>query len=162
MKQTGAELRIISQPKDFSLEAYDDAVNEYIHEILTDEHPELEAFRAVANNRLCLDGVDESNLDKARKAGGPFSFTDKRDFSLRVVKAAADEHSYNVRNRFDLEQEGEWTRDSIENYCDNRYEYTTTCIPVFRREGGEELIDLYFLKNGSGEIEKEGPMELIH
>lgn len=160
--QTGAELQIISQPRDFSLEAYDDAVRGYIHEVLTEEHPELEAFRAVANNRLCLDGVDESDLDEARDAGGPFSFTDKRDFSLRVVKAAADEHSYNVRNRFDLEQEGEWTRDSIENHCDNRYEYTTTCIPVFRRENGEELIDLYFLNNGSGDVEKEGPLELIY
>jgi hypothetical protein len=92
---------------------------------------------------------------------GPFTFKNVQDFSLRVIKAAADQHSYQVRNRFALEQEGGWTRDQIHARCEQRYEHTTTCIPVFCREDGEEWIDLYFLETGSGEIEKEGGFELL-
>lgn len=91
----------------------------------------------------------------------PFTFKDPRDFSLRVVKAAADEYSYKVRNRYDLEQDGEWTRDQIEARCEDYFEHTTTCIPVFRRESGDEQIDLYFIENGSGNVEREGPLELL-
>ncbi|MHC3382048.1 5-methylcytosine restriction system specificity protein McrC [Haloarcula sp. CGMCC 1.2071] len=158
--QTGAELQILS-PEEFSLEAYDGVIHEYLHEVLVKEVPELEAFRAVAENKLCLDGVDESDLHKAKQLSGPFTFKDTRDFSLRVLKAAADEHSFNVRNRYDLEQEGDWTREQIELKCDDRYEHATTCVPVFCREDGQEWIDLYFLVNGSGEVEKEGPFKLL-
>ena len=158
--QTGAELQILS-PEEFSLEAYDGVIHEYLHEVLVKEVPELEAFRAVAENKLCLDGVDESDLHKATQLSGPFTFKDTRDFSLRVLKAAADEHSFNVRNRYDLEQEGDWTREQIELKCDDRYEHATTCVPVFCREDGQEWIDLYFLVNGSGEVEKEGPFKLL-
>jgi len=159
--QTGAELQILSPEGEFSLEAYDDVVHEYLHEILADEVPQLDAFRAVAENKLCLDGADESDLAAATEMSGPFTFEDPRDFSLRVLKAAADEHSYEVRNRYDLEQEGDWTREQIQTRCEDRYEYTTTCIPVFCRENGHEWIDLYFLVNGTGEIEKEGPLKLL-
>lgn len=158
--QTGAELQILS-PEEFSLEAYDGVIHEYLHEVLVKEVPELEAFRAVAENKLCLDGVDESDLHRATQLSGPFTFKDTRDFSLRVLKAAADEHSFNVRNRYDLEQEGDWTREQIELKCDDRYEHATTCVPVFCREDGQEWIDLYFLVNGSGEVEKEGPFKLL-
>lgn len=157
--QTGAELQILS-PDDFSLDAYDGVVHDYLHEVLVEKVPELDAFRAVAEYELCLDGVDESDLDQAKQMSGPFTFKDAKDFSLRVLKAAADEYSYDVRNRYDLEQEGEWTRDQIKLKCDDRYEHSTTCVPVFCREDGEEWIDLYFL-NGSGEVEKEGPFKLL-
>jgi hypothetical protein len=129
--------------------------------VLVGEYPELEAFRAVAENRLCLDGVEETDLSRAKQMSGPFTFKDLRDFSLRVVKAAADEHSWEVRNRYDLEQDGDWTREQIETRCDRRYEHTTTCVPVFCRDRGREWIDLYFLENGSGEVEKEGPLKLL-
>mgnify|MGYP007135058047 FL=1 len=123
--------------------------------------PELEAFRAVAENRLCLDGVKETDLSDARSMSGPFTFKDTRDFSLRVLKAAADKHSWEVRNRNDLEQGGNWTREQIETRCKQRYEHTTTCIPVFCREQEQEWIDLYFLQNGSDNVEKEGPLKLL-
>jgi hypothetical protein len=129
--------------------------------VLVEKVPELDAFRAVAEYELCLDGVDESDLDQAKQMSGPFTFKDAKDFSLRVLKAAADEHSYEVRNRYDLEQEGDWTREQIELKCSDRYEHATTCVPVFCREGGEEWIDLYFLVNGSGAVEKEGPLKLL-
>jgi len=80
---------------------------------------------------------------------------------LRVIKAAADIHSFNVKNRFALEQDGGWTRDQIEARCERRYKHATTCIPVFRREEGREWINLYFVKNDTGEVEKEGPLKLL-
>jgi hypothetical protein len=161
--QTGAELQIVSPKGDFTLDGYDDDVRDYLHGVLVERSPELEAFRAVAkdDNHLCLDGVDERDLDRATDMSGPFTFKSVRDFSLRVIKAAADEHSHNVLNRFALEHEGDWTRDQIETRCENRYEHTTTCVPVFCRDGGEEWVDLYFFETSSGEVEKEGPLKLL-
>ena len=159
--QTGAELRIVSPEGEFSLDGYGGAIQNYLHDILVTRSPEIEAFRAVAENRLCLDGVDETDLSDAKSMSGPFTFKDARDFSLRVLKAAADEYSWEVRNRYDLEQDGDWTREQIETRCEQRYEHTTTCVPVFRRDRGLEWIDLYFLQNGSGEVEKEGPLKLL-
>jgi 5-methylcytosine-specific restriction endonuclease McrBC regulatory subunit McrC len=159
--QTGAELRIVSPRDGFSLDAYDDAVRAYLHDLLAEANPELEAFRAVDENELCLDGADESDLSEARRMSGPFTFKDAREFSLKVVKAAADEHSFNVRNRFALEQEGDWTREQIETRCRDRSEHVTTCIPVFCEEDGTEWVDLYFLQNGTGAVEREGPLKLL-
>ncbi|WP_338739872.1 5-methylcytosine restriction system specificity protein McrC [Haloplanus salilacus] len=159
--QTGAELQIISPDGEFTLDGYDDAVHEYLHDVLVGDYPELEAFRAVTQNRLCLDGADEDDLCEAKSMSGPFAFKDARDFSLRVVKAAADEHSWDVRNRYDLEQDGDWTREQIETRCGRRYEHATTCIPVFCRDDGQEWIDLYFFQNGTGQVEKEGPLKLL-
>lgn len=159
--QTGAELEIISPTGDFSLDKYDEVVHEYLHSVLADIHPELEPFYAIAENKLCLDGVSENDLSEATDMNGPFTFQDLRDFSLRVVKAAADEHSYNVRNRYDLEQDGDWTRDQIETRCERRNEYTWTCLPVFYEEDHRDWIDLYFLKRDTGEVEKEGPLKLL-
>jgi len=162
VSQTGAELQVVSPGnRDFTLEAYHRSVRDYLHEALLDDRPELEAFRAVAERELCLDGVNVADLSKATEMSGPFTFKDAKGFSLRVLKAAADEHSWDVRNRYDLEQDGDWTRDQIETRCDDRFEHTTTCIPVFCRESGDEWIDLYFIDNGSGEVEKEGPLKLL-
>jgi hypothetical protein len=161
VEQTGAELQVISPDGEFSLDHYDEVVREYLHEVLSRQAPELDPFRAVAENKLSLDGVDESDLSRATDMSGPFAFKNVSDFSLRVIKAAADQHSYQVRNRLALEQEGGWTRDQIETRCERRYEHTTTCIPVFCRENGQEWIDLYFLNNGSGEIDKEGGFKLM-
>lgn len=159
--QTDATLQIVSPDDNFSIEVYGDAIHEYLYDVLVDEYSELEAFRAVAENALCLDGVSERDLESAREMSGPFAFKDTKDFSLRVVKAAADRHSWNVRNRNDLEQDGEWTRERIETECEKRYEHTTTCIPVFCRDNGEEWIDLYFLDNGSGGLEREKQLKLL-
>jgi hypothetical protein len=158
--QTGAELEIVSPKQEFTLEGYDAVVHDYLYDVLVENSPELEVFRAVAENQLCLDGVDESDLSEAKSMSGPFTFKDVQNFSLRVVKVAADEHSWKVRNRYDLEQGGDWAREQIETRCEQRYEHTTTCVPVFCREHGQEWIDLYFL-DGSGEIEKEGPLKLL-
>jgi len=158
--QTGAELQILS-PDEFSLDAYDGVIHEYLHEVLAEDAPELEAFRAVAENKLCLDGVTTAELSEATSMSGPFTFKDAKAFSLRVIKSAANEHSWNVRNRHDLQLEGEWTRDQIQDRCDQRYEHTTTCVPVFRNEDGNDLIDLYFLQNGGKAVEKEGPFKLL-
>jgi len=159
--QTGAELQIVSPEQEFTLDGYGDVIQTYLHDVLVTRSPELEAFRAVAENRLCLDGIEETDLSDAKSMSGPFTFKDARDFSLRVLKAAADEHSWEVRNRYDLEQDGDWTREQIETRCEQRYEHTTTCVPVFYRKHGQEWIDLYFLQNGSGEVEKEGPLKLL-
>ncbi|ELZ46385.1 hypothetical protein C463_04214 [Halorubrum californiense DSM 19288] len=159
--QTGAELEIISPTGDFSLDKYDEVVHESLQSVLAEIHPELEPFYAIAEKKLCLDGVDEGDLSKAADMNGPFTFQDLRDFSLRVVKAAADEHSYNVRNRYDLEHDGDWTRDQIEARCERRNEYTWTCLPVFYEEDREDWIDLYFLKRDTGEVEKERPLKLL-
>jgi hypothetical protein len=161
--QTGAELQIVSPAGEFALDSYDEVIHDYLHGVLVENSPELEAFRAVAesDNHLCLDGVDESDLARATDMSGPFAFKDARDFSLQVIKAAADEYSWEVRNRYDLEQDGGWTREQIETRCERRYEHTTTCVPVFRRDAGKEWIDLYFIENGTGEVEKEGPLKLL-
>jgi hypothetical protein len=34
-------------------------------------------------------------------------------------------------------------------------------VPVFCRDHGQEWIDLYFLQNGSDDVEKEGPLKLL-
>ena len=163
VKQTDAELQVVSSPEDFALEEYDEALHQYLYEVLVDRYPTLEVLRAVDENELCLDGAVESDLDSLTELSGPFTIREPRDFSLRVIKAAADTHSWNVRNRFDLEQEGEWTRDQIEARCDQYYEHSTTCVPVFARndDTGEEWIELYFLTNGGKEIEREGPLKLL-
>jgi hypothetical protein len=159
VSQTGAELQIVSPPDEFSLDDYGSAVHHYLQGVLSELSPELRAFRAVAENQLCLDGVEETALCEARSMSGPFTFRDTQDFSLRVLKAV-DEHSWNVRNRHALEQEGEWTRDQIQTKCGQRSAHATTCIPVFCHENGKEWIDLYFL-TGAGGVEKEGSLELL-
>ncbi|WP_138007007.1 5-methylcytosine restriction system specificity protein McrC [Halalkalirubrum salinum] len=159
--QTGAELEIVSPTGDFSLDKYDEVVHKYLHSVLVEIHPELEPFYAIAENKLCLDGVTESDLSKASDVSGPFAFQNPQDFSLQVVKAAADEHSYNVRNRSDLEHGGDWTREQIETRCSRRNEYTWTCLPVFYEKDHQDWIDLYFLKRDTGEVKKEGPLKLL-
>lgn len=159
--QTGSELQVISPVGEFTLDSYDGVVEEYLHEALVAECPELEVFRAVYENQLSLDGAHHSDLSAATSMSGPFTFKDPKEFSLKVVKAAADEHSWNVRNRYDLEQNGEWSRDQIQTRCDNYYEHTHTCIPVFCRDDGDEWIDLYFIESSTGEVEKEGPLKLL-
>jgi hypothetical protein len=149
----------VSPPDEFSLDDYGSAVHHYLQGVLSELSPELRAFRAVAENQLCLDGVEETALCEARSMSGPFTFRDTQDFSLRVLKAV-DEHSWNVRNRHALEQEGEWTRDQIQTKCGQRSAHATTCIPVFCHENGKEWIDLYFL-TGAGGVEKEGSLELL-
>jgi 5-methylcytosine-specific restriction endonuclease McrBC regulatory subunit McrC len=159
--QTDAELQVISPQDGFSLAGYDDALYDYLHGVLAENHPELAVFRAVSENKLSLDGVDESELNTAMSMDGPFTFKNPRNFSLRVVKAAADTYSWHHRNRSALEQGGDWTRDRVEGQCEQRDEYTTTCVPVFCIENGQEWIDLYFIDTENRTVEKEGPLKLL-
>jgi 5-methylcytosine-specific restriction endonuclease McrBC regulatory subunit McrC len=144
--QTDAELQVISPNGDqFALDRYHDSVREYLHEVVAETYPALEAFRAVEEYDLCLDQYDATDLSRVAEMGGPFDFSNIHEFSLRVVNAAADTLSNRFSSRSDLEQSGIWTRRQIETQCENRSVDTTTCVPVFRRDGQRERIDLYFL-----------------
>lgn len=163
VEQTDAELQIVSAAGEFDLLSYNEAIKSYIQRVFVERHPELEPFAAIAEprNRLCLSDVKESDLAKVTEPGGPFGFQDQDGFSLRVVKAAADEHSYQVRNRQDLEYEGEWARDQVEYRCEEPNEHVTTCVPVFRRAEPDEWIDLYFLFDRARTVTKADSFKLL-
>jgi 5-methylcytosine-specific restriction endonuclease McrBC regulatory subunit McrC len=144
--QTGAELQVISpDSSDFSLDKYHLHIHDYLHDVLAEKYPALKVYRAVEEHALCLDQHDISDLDRLTDSGGPFDFSNVHEFSLRVVNAAADTLSSQFRSRSDLEQKGKWTRRQIETQCNEQSSKTTTCVPVFRREDGEEHIDLYYV-----------------
>jgi hypothetical protein len=163
VEQTDAELQIVSAAGEFDLLSYNEAIKSYIQRVFVERHPELEPFAAIAEprNRLCLSDVKESDLAKVTEPGGPFGFQDQDGFSLRVIKAAADEHSYQVRNRQDLEYEGEWARDQVEYRCEEPNEHVTTCVPVFRRAEPDEWIDLYFLFDRARTVTKADSFKLL-
>lgn len=166
ISQTGAELQIVSPLAErFGLTEYHDAVRTFLHEALSQHYPVLDVFRAVEDHHLCLDQRDPSDLDRLTEAGGPFDFSNTQEFSLRVVNAAADTLSREHRSRSDLEQNGQWTRRQIETHCGDRSRDDTTCVPVFRRDKGEELIDLYFVTRDSAgtpiSIATEGGFRLL-
>jgi hypothetical protein len=144
--QTGAELEIVSPSSQaFDLSSYHAAVQTYLHDVLVDRYPALEVFRAVELNHLCLDQHDASDLVHLTADDGPFDFSNVSEFSLRVINAAADTLSREHLSRSDLEQEGKWTRHQIETHCREWEGRGVTCVPVFRRESGDEFIDLYFV-----------------
>lgn len=151
IEQTDATLSVIAPSGPFTPQGYSRALESHIHDILVDEQPILEVFRAVSDHALSMDGVAESQLKHVYETNGPFSISNPRNFSLLVVKAAANEHSREVMTRAELEQGGDWTRDSIETACSDHNPDATTCVPVFRRSGGTEYVDLYFIAR-SGEI----------
>ncbi|GAB3686542.1 hypothetical protein GCM10028857_18750 [Salinarchaeum chitinilyticum] len=153
VKQTGAELQVISPSgSGFSLEAYHKSVREYLQHVLEGTYPALTVFRAVEDHALCLEQHDAEDLDRVVEAGGPFDFSNVPEFSLRVVNAAADTLSNRHRSRSDLEQQGKWTRRRIETQCNAREAESTTCVPVFRREDGEEHIYLYFIERDENDV----------
>jgi 5-methylcytosine-specific restriction endonuclease McrBC regulatory subunit McrC len=144
--QTGAELQVVTPGTDtFSLEGYQDAVHEYLHETLAKEYPVLDVFRAVDEHALCLDQYDASALDRLTERHGPFDFSNIHTFSLRVINEAADALSTEYKSRSELEHGGEWTRRHIRTDCQDWPVDTTTCVPVFREGKWEEQIDLYFV-----------------
>jgi 5-methylcytosine-specific restriction endonuclease McrBC regulatory subunit McrC len=148
--QTGAKLQVVAPETDrFSLEGYHDAVKTYLHDALAERYPELEVYRAVDEGELCLDHPEASALDRLTDTDGPFSFVELKEFSLRVINAAVDSLSVVHQTTSDLEQEGGWTRKQIHSRCREHSPETTTCVPVFRRERGEERIDLYFVEQGA-------------
>jgi 5-methylcytosine-specific restriction endonuclease McrBC regulatory subunit McrC len=164
--QTGAELRVVSPTLEgFTLSEYHEAVQAYLHGALADRYPALDAFGAVEEHALCLDQHDPSDLRRLAEHGGPFDFSNIEEFSLRVVNAAADTLSREYRSRSDLEQSGKWTRKQIETHCRERNSGETACVPVFRREDGEERIDLYFVRYpGEGaamDVSVEGDFRLL-
>lgn len=164
--QTGAELEVVGPRQGrFVLEDFHDNVREYLLDVLTEYYPVLDVFYAVDQNNLCLDQRDASDLDQLTDSDGPFDFSNVGEFSLRVVNAAADTLSDEFRSRTDLEQDGKWTRRQIETACERRSPETTTCVPVFRRDGGREQVDLYFVtrdETGSPEsVSVEGGFRLL-
>lgn len=166
VSQTGAELEVISPNRvDFDLGEYHVAIQDYLHTVLSRRYPVLEPYRAVAEHSLCLDEYDAAALPSAVDPDGPFGIDRPREFSLRVVNAAADTLSRRHNSRSDLEQDGKWTRKQIETQCQSRPANTTTCVPVFRTEGYRERIDLYFISlddSGTPEaVEREGGYKLL-
>lgn len=153
--QTGAELRVIT-PETFSLDGYRQAIQDYLYDVLVERYPLLEVFRDVEENYLCLDQASIRDLENLDELSGSdeFDITNARDFSLRVVKAASNDLSFRVRNRSDLEQEGEWTREKIEDFCeDHRGFGNVRCVPIFIRDEPEEFIRLYFVEYTGSDIE---------
>ncbi len=149
VSQTDAELQVVSPDSDgFSLNGYHDGIRDYLHEAITEVYPGLDVFRAVEEHALCLDQHDASALERLTDPDGPFGFSNVHEFSLRVVNAAADTLSTQYRSRSDLEQNGKWTRRQIETHCQDHSVGSTTCVPVFRKEGRDERIDLYFVTRG--------------
>lgn len=166
VSQTNAELQVVSPAtEDFELEKYHESIRNYLHDVLERRYSELEVFQAVMEHHLCLDQYDASDLNRVTDMDGPFDFSNVHEFSLRVVNAAADSLSSRVRSRSDLEQSGQWTRRQIKTQCQQRSAENTTCVPVFRREQNEELIDLYFVTKGEGddriEVEIESGFRLL-
>ena len=153
--QTGAELRVVT-PESFSLEGYRQAIHDYLYDVLVERYPLLEVFREVEENDLCLDQAstrDFKHLDDLGKLD-EFGIRNLRNFSLRVVKAAANDHSFKVRNTSDLEQGGEWTREKIEDLCEKYQGFgNVRCVPVFIRDEPEEFIRLYFLEYTGSKID---------
>jgi len=146
VSQTGAKLQVVSPATDgFSLEEYHGSIRDYLYEALGEMYPALRLFRAVQEHALCLDQHNVSDLDRLTEPDGPFDFSNVHEFSLRVVNAAADTLSNQYRSRSDLEQGGKWTRRQIETQCGDYPSEKTTCVPVFRRDGRKERIDLYFV-----------------
>ncbi|SDN15237.1 McrBC 5-methylcytosine restriction system component [Halogranum gelatinilyticum] len=144
--QTGAELQVISPDSEhFSLDEYHKSIQQYLHDVLAQPYPALDVYRAVQDNALCLDQHDIYDLKQLTDPNGAFDFSNVPEFSLRVVNAAADTLSYDHRSRSDLEQQGKWTRRQIETHCKERSSDEMTCVPVFRRNGRKERIDLYFI-----------------
>ena len=155
--QTTAELQIISpDDEQFVLDQYHVSIRKYLHKVVAETYPALEAFRAVEEHDLCLDQYNATDLDRVAEIGGPFDFSNIHEFSLRVVNAAADTLSNHSSSRSDLEQSGKWTRRQIETQCEDRSADTATCVPVFRRDGQQERIDLYFLT-----LDEEGSLKTV-
>lgn len=153
--QTGAELRVVT-PETFSLDGYQEAIYEYLYDVLVERYPLLEVFRSVEENHLCLDQADVRDLEGLDSVSGSreFRIDNVRNFSLRVVKAAANDLSFKVLNKSDLEQNGEWTRDKIEDLCEEYQGFgNVRCVPVFVRDEPEEFIRLYFIEYTGSEVE---------
>lgn len=164
--QTGAELQVISpDSQHFSLEKYHEGIQQYLHDVLARHYPALDVYRAVREHALCLDQHDVSDLRRMTDPDGPFDISNVHEFSLRVVNAAADTLSTRYKSRSDLEQQGRWTRRQIETHCEERSASSTTCVPVFRRDGHEERIDLYFVtrdeNNNPAQVSLVGDFRLL-
>lgn len=165
VKQTGAELTVVT-PESFSLDAYKEAVYEYLYGVLVERYPLLEVFRAVEEHELCLDQASVDDLVGLDEPGNSteFSINNEEKFSLRAVKAAARDRSYRVRNTQDLEQGGEWTQDELEKMCTKNQQLgTVRCVPVFVKEGRNEYIRPYFIKHtGDGiQVKRERDLRLL-
>jgi 5-methylcytosine-specific restriction endonuclease McrBC regulatory subunit McrC len=153
--QTGAELRVVT-PETFSLDRYQEAIYEYLYDVLVERYPLLEVFRSVEENHLCLDQADVRDLRGLDSVSGSreFRIDNVRNFSLRVVKAAANDLSFKILNKSDLEQNGDWTRDKIEDLCEEYQGFgNVRCVPVFVRDEPEEFIRLYFIEYTGSEVE---------
>jgi 5-methylcytosine-specific restriction endonuclease McrBC regulatory subunit McrC len=162
---------IVSPDGEFSCEAYESELREYILEVLIETYPELEAFDAVREGMLCLDGVTTADLAKADDPDGPFRITSPSTFANKILSAVT--LSPEGPNKLDLERGGGWTKDRIKTACrkedlEGRPKYPqdrTTCVPVYNPPEGENhgKIALYFIReedDGSRSIETETAMLL--
>jgi 5-methylcytosine-specific restriction endonuclease McrBC regulatory subunit McrC len=159
VRQTGAELTVVT-PESFSLEEYKEAIYEYLYGVLVEKYPLLEVFRAVEEHELCLDQTDVSDLEGLDEPGGSveFSINNEEEFSFRAVKAAARDLSYRIRNTHDLEHEGRWTQEDLEDLCrENRQFRTVRCVPVFLKKGRNEFIRPYFITYTGEKIDVQHP-----
>lgn len=161
VEQTDAELQVVS-PEEFTLEAYDEVLYEYLYGVLRERYPLLEVLRAVYENELCLDQASERDLAGLGELGSStgFSFTDAEQFSLRAVKYAANDLSFDVRNMQELEQDGEWTRERLEDMFSRYNSSTTRCVPVFVDEGRQEKLRPYFIRYTGDDVVVEEGREL--
>ena len=164
--QTDAELRVVAPETDrFTLDSYHDALRTYLHDALATHYPELDVYRAVEEHTLCLDHPETSALGRLTDTDGPFGFDDAQKFSLQIINTAVESPSTDYHTKADLQLDGGWTRNRIRSQCHDRSPEATTCVPVLRREWGDEWIDLYFVEQGPdgepAEATVEGGFKLL-
>jgi hypothetical protein len=154
--QTDAELQIVSPSVDsFDIGGYRQALHDYLYSILLREEPILEVFCALERpyselrSRLCLEGVDKSDLSAVTSMSGPFTYHDLKRFSWGVIQRAG-RLSWNAGSVAELEDEGKQARYRVEEELnvDGRSPYATTCVPLFTTDGADEWLTLYFVNTG--------------
>lgn len=171
IKETDAELEIISPESEFTCEGYEELIREYLLATLASHYPELHAFDAAAQNHLSLSGVSESDLSQVYDANGEFSISNPTTFADRVISAIVFS-SYGP-NKPQLDDQGRWTKRRIRDACEKttdegrpRYpQHTTTCVPIYSPDGDAEhgTVTLYFIQAAEEEVAimTEGPWALM-
>jgi hypothetical protein len=154
VNRPGAAVDIVSPDGAFSCEAYESLLQEYLLEVLAESYPELQAFEAVAEGMLCLDGVTPADLASVEDTDGPFRISSLSTLASKILSAIT--LSPEGPNRLDLENGGQWTKDRIKGACnkkddEGRPKYPqdrTTCIPVYDPDGDGKFgtITLFFLR----------------
>ncbi|WP_435185129.1 5-methylcytosine restriction system specificity protein McrC [Halobellus sp. EA9] len=168
---TGGEVEILSPDDEFTCDEYERLTREYLLESLAIEYPALNVFDAVAEGKLCLEGVSEDNLSEIYDPKGPFAISNPATFAARVINDIA--FSTYGPNKPDLENQGQWTKNRIKDACGKTDEedrplypqHETTCVPVYTSNAKADhgQVTLYFLQRGEEgvSVAKEGPWALM-